>query len=109
VIRPESVFILIAILTLVVPVLLVVVVAIAAVRRSRGAAIGPRTTALVSILVGLSLGLFILVGGSELSITGPFLCSCGGGIARSPAGFLLRPHYPGRSYRPSVSWRWYCA
>lgn len=72
-IRPESVFILIAILTLVVPVLLVVVVAIAAVRRSRGAAIGPRTTALVSILVGLSLGLFILVGGSELSITGPFL------------------------------------
>ena len=73
VLTPESVFVWIGIFTVVVPVVLVVVVAIAAVRRSRGAPVGPRTTALVSTLVGLNLGLFILVGGSELSITGPFL------------------------------------
>lgn len=74
---PEAVFIWIAIFTLVVPVLLVVVVAIGAVRRSRGTLVGPRTTALVSLLLGLSLGLFILVSGSELSIALPFLVTAG--------------------------------
>jgi hypothetical protein len=73
VLTPQSVFIWIAIFTVIVPVVLVVVVAIAAVRRSRGTPFGPRTTALVSGLVGLSLGVFMLEGGSELSITAPFL------------------------------------
>jgi hypothetical protein len=73
VLTPESVYLWIAVFTVVVPVVLVVVVAIAAVRRSRGRPVGPRTTALVSGLIGLNLGTFILVGGSELSITGPFL------------------------------------
>jgi hypothetical protein len=73
VLTPESVYLWIAIFTVVVPVVLVVVVAIAAVRRSRGTPVGPRTSALVSGLVGLNLGAFILVGGSELSITAPIL------------------------------------
>lgn len=74
---PESVFVWIAIFTVVVPVVLVVVVAIVAVRRSRGSPVGPRETAVVSSLVGLNLGLFILVGGSDLSLTFPFLVAAG--------------------------------
>jgi hypothetical protein len=66
-------FVWIALLTLVVPILFVVVLAFAAIRRNRGGAEGARTTALALILGSLSLGFFILVGGSELTITLPFL------------------------------------
>jgi hypothetical protein len=77
VITPQSVYLWIALFTVVVPVVLVVVVAIAAIRRSRGTAVGPRTIALVSSLVGLNLGLFILVGGSDVFLTVPFLVAAG--------------------------------
>lgn len=68
-----SILIVVAVLTFVVPAIFLVVLAIAAVRRNRGADVGPGAAAVLCFLGGLTLGLFAVFGASDLVTELPIL------------------------------------
>jgi hypothetical protein len=69
---PLNVFLGLAVLTIVLPAIFLVVVLVAAVRRRRGEAIGPRLAGTLALTGGLSLGTFLLIG-SDLVVDAPII------------------------------------
>jgi len=94
VIDPTSVLIAIAVLTLVVPVIFLIVLAIAAVRRNRDQPVGDRLTSSLALLGGVTLGLFALVGSTDLLTDLPILVAA--------ALFVLREWR--RGHRRRAGW-----
>lgn len=93
-IDPTSILLVVALLTFVMPAIFLVVLVVAAVRRNRGADVGPRTAAALCVLGGLTLGLFALFGSSDVFTEVPIL-----GAA---ALFVLREWRAGR--RSQAGW-----
>ena len=93
-IDPTSVLIVIAILTLVVPLVFLILLTVAAVRRNRDEPIGERLTSALAVLGGLTLGLFALFGSSDLVTDLPILAAA--------ALFVLREWR--RGHRRRAGW-----
>jgi hypothetical protein len=70
---PASLLVIVVAFTILLPIAFLVAVAYAAGRRRRGIEIGGRLTGLLTILGGLSIGIFLLTGADELLVLGPIL------------------------------------
>lgn len=70
---PTSLLVLIAIVTLVLPIGFLVAVAYAAGRRRRGVPVGGRLSGFLTILGGMSIGVFLLTGADVVAIVVPIL------------------------------------
>jgi hypothetical protein len=72
-IERTAVTVVVAWATLVAPVIFLLSIAIAGIRRSRGMPVGPRFTALVTVLGGTAIGLMLLLLGGDLLVAWPLL------------------------------------
>lgn len=66
-----------ALLALAIPALFLVILGVAAVRRSRGGDVGPRTAGTLALLGGLALGMLLLFGATDLLTALPLLAAAG--------------------------------
>jgi hypothetical protein len=70
---PLTILLIVAAATLLIPVSFLLLVVYAAGRRSRGHPIGPRLATAVTVLGGMSIGVFLITGADELLVAGPIV------------------------------------
>ena len=70
---PLTLLLVVAAATLLVPVAFLIVVVYAAGRRGRGHAIGPRLAGVVTVLGGMSIGIFLITGADDILVAGPIV------------------------------------